>query len=67
MVSTLTLPLVFERLQESILADLWRSAEQCASSAARKQNLASDPPRHFSAASRELGRAIEWFMYLKEE
>jgi hypothetical protein len=53
-------------LQESILSDLWRRAEQRTSSAAREQNVAWDLPRHFSAASRELGRAIEWFMYLKK-
>ena len=53
-------------LQGSMLSDLWRSAEQRASSAAREQNVASDPPRHFSAASRELDRAIDRFMYLKE-
>jgi hypothetical protein len=65
-VLTPTLPLVLERLQESMLSDLWRSVEQRASSAARQQNVASDPPRHFSAASRELDRAIDRFMYLKE-
>ena len=30
------------------------------------KNGASDPPRHFSPASRELDCAIERFMYLKE-
>jgi hypothetical protein len=56
---------LFEQ-QESLLSDLWRSAEERALSAAREQNAPSDPPRHFSAACRELDRAIERFMYLKK-
>ena len=52
--------------QESMLSDLWRSAEQRASSAAREQDAPSDPPRHFSATCRDLDRAIELFMYLKK-
>jgi hypothetical protein len=53
-------------VQESILTDLWRSAERRDSSAAREQNGATDPPRHFSSACRNLDRAVERFMYLKE-
>jgi hypothetical protein len=54
------------QVQESLLSDLWRSAEQRALSAVREQNVASDPPRHFSAACRNLDRAVERFRYLKE-
>jgi hypothetical protein len=52
--------------QEFVLSDLSRTAEERASSAVREQNGASDPPRHFSAACRELDRAIDRFMYLKK-
>jgi hypothetical protein len=52
--------------EESVLADLSRTADERALSAVREQTSASDPPRHFSAACRELDRAIESFMYLKE-
>jgi len=52
--------------QESVLSDLSRTAEERASSAVREQNGASDPPRHFSVACRELDRAIDQLMYLKK-
>jgi len=53
-------------LETSMLSDLWRSVEQRASDAARAQNDTDFAPRHFSAACRELDRAIERFMYLKK-
>jgi|HubBroStandDraft_6_1064221.scaffolds.fasta_scaffold09471_7 hypothetical protein len=52
--------------QESVLSDLWGTAEERASSALGRQNGASDPPHHFSAACRELDRAIQRFMSLRK-
>jgi hypothetical protein len=54
-------------LETSMLSDLWRSVEQRASSAAMAQNCTVDfTPRYFSAACRDLHRAIAYYMYLKE-
>jgi len=54
-------------LEESMLSDLWRSVEQRASDAAKAQNDAVDfTPRYFSAACRDLHRAINHCMYLKK-
>jgi hypothetical protein len=54
-------------LEESVLSDLWRSAEQRASASAREQNGAMDPPRYFSTACRDLDRAIKEYMDLKKQ
>jgi hypothetical protein len=53
-------------LETSMLSDLWRSVEQGASDAARANNAVDFTPRYFSAACRELNRAIAHYMYLKE-
>jgi hypothetical protein len=54
-------------LNESMLADLWKSSEQRASDFARAQNDTVDfAPRYFSAACRDLHRAINRFMDLKK-
>ena len=57
---------LFEQ-QESVLSDLWRSAEQRASASAREQNGAMDPPRYFSTACRDLDRAIKEYINLKKQ
>ena len=57
---------LFEQ-EESMLSDLWKSAEQSASGSARAQNDAVDyAPRYFSTACRDLDRAVDRFMYLKK-
>lgn len=53
-------------MQKSVLCDLWSSAEQRNSSSAREQSGALDPPRHFSAACRDLDRAFERYLYLNK-
>jgi hypothetical protein len=54
-------------LEGYMLSDLWRSVEQRASDAARAHNDAVDfTPRYFSAACRDLHRAINHYMYLKK-
>jgi hypothetical protein len=54
--------------QESFLADLWESSEERASDPTSTQNEASDfTPRYFTAACRELDRAVKSYMELKEK
>jgi hypothetical protein len=51
-----------------ILSDLWKSSEQRASDSERAQNQAVDfAPRYFTTASRDLHRAVAWYMHLKKE
>jgi len=60
--------MVFHLLEQesSTLADLLSNAEQRSSWSAREQSGALDPPRHYSAACRDLNRAIERYWYLKK-
>ena len=54
-------------LEGSMLSDLWKSSEQRASESATAQNALVDfAPRYFSAACRDLHRAIDRFMDLKK-
>jgi hypothetical protein len=52
--------------QRSMLSDLWKSVEQRAADAASAQNANVDfAPRYFSAACRDLHRAIAHYTDLK--
>jgi hypothetical protein len=54
-------------MQGLMLSDLWSSLEQRVSEFARPQNDTVDfAPRYFSAACRDLHRAIDRFMDLKK-
>jgi hypothetical protein len=54
--------------QESLLSDLLKSSEQRASDSARAQNDGGDfTPRYFTAACRDLDRAVASYMNLKEK
>jgi hypothetical protein len=53
-------------METSMLSDLWKSIDQRNSEAARAQNDTADfAPRYFSAACRDLHRAIDRYMGLK--
>ena len=52
-------------MQRSMLDDLRNSVEPRSSWSAREQSGTLDPPRHYSAACRDLDRAIERYLYLK--
>ena len=54
--------------QEDVLLDLYRSLERRASDVGRTQNDPVDfTPRYFTTASRDLHRAVDWFLSLKEK
>jgi hypothetical protein len=53
-------------MQRFVLSNLLSSVEQRNSSSAREQSGALDPPRHYSAACRDLHHAIEKYWYLKK-
>jgi hypothetical protein len=55
-------------LEASLLSDLWKSSERRASEVARAQADAVDfVPRYFPTACRDLHRAVDWFMQLKND
>jgi hypothetical protein len=55
-------------LQSLLLNDLYKNRERRASESAKAQNGPADfAPRYFTTASRDLHRAVDWYMQLKQK